>query len=45
MSPRNLDIDERWMEFKIINKNIPGRSYHVAAIHKTTLYIHGGYDV
>jgi len=33
------------MEFKVIGKNIQPRSYHVAVIYGSYLYVHGGYDV
>lgn len=38
-------VDDRWMEFKVIGKNIQPRSYHVAVVYGSYLYVHGGYDV
>jgi hypothetical protein len=38
-------VDDRWMEFKVIGKNIQPRSYHIAVVYGSYMYIHGGYDV
>ncbi len=40
-----MQVDDRWMEFKIIGKNIQPRSYHVSVVYGSYLYIQGGYDV
>jgi hypothetical protein len=42
---KQQQIDDRWMEFKIIGKNIQPRSYHISVIYGSYMYVHGGYDV
>lgn len=45
INPFQQQIDDRWMEFKILGKNIQPRSYHISVIYGSYMYIQGGYDV
>ncbi|KAL4492534.1 hypothetical protein ABPG72_007647 [Tetrahymena utriculariae] len=39
------NLDTKWSEIKIFNKNICRRSYHSAVSHEDRMYIYGGYEV